>query len=136
MLLGPGAHLPSRDRVSGLSGWHIIYAKWNSDGICKKIHRISLKTRKDRILQSWPLEKKLLNLSIMLRIHEIYYRISFAKTHGFEHLVVLFEWSTLKSSIFAIFLWKPLNFFINRFRIWFDINNVSSVMLKNGPHSR
>ena len=47
--------------------------------------------------------KKLLKLTIIIRIHEIYYRISYTKNRGFENLVVFFEWSTLKSSMFANF---------------------------------
>ena len=85
---------------------------------------------------NYQLEKKtLLNLSIILRIHHIYYRISYTKNHGFENLVVFFEWSTLKSSVFANFWWKSFLFFINLFRIRFDINTVASTMLKNGPAS-
>ena len=124
---------------SGIYGCNIIYVKWNSEAICKKIYEFSSKIRKDRGLQSWllwVLEKKLLKSSIIIRIHQIYYRISCTKNQGFENLVVFFEWSTLKSSIFANFWWKSIYFFINRFRIWFDINNVAVAKPKNGPRSR
>ena len=38
--------------MSGISGWHIIYAKSNSEAICKKIYLFSSKIRKDKGLQS------------------------------------------------------------------------------------
>ena len=39
-------------RISVISGWHIIYAKSNSEAICKKIYLFSAKIRKDGGLQS------------------------------------------------------------------------------------
>ena len=54
----------------------IIYVKSNSEAIYKKIYGFSSKIRKDRGLQSWLLEKKLLKSSIIIRMHQIYYWIS------------------------------------------------------------
>ena len=65
--------------------WHIIYVKSNSEEVYKKIYWFSSKIRKDRGLQSWllwVLGKKLLKSSIIIRIHEIYYRISYTKNQG------------------------------------------------------
>ena len=64
----------------------------------------SIKNRKDRRLQSWPLEKRLLNFQKL----DILYGKSYSKFDGFWrlslNLVFFFESSTLKSSIFSIFL--------------------------------
>ena len=38
--------------ISVISDWRIIYAKSNSEAICKKIYGFSSKIRKDRGLQS------------------------------------------------------------------------------------
>ena len=98
----------TRDRVSGRSGRCIIYAKWNSEEVYLKNYRLSSKIRKDRRLQSWQLEKKLLNFPN----REFLYRKSYSKFDAFWglsiNLVVFFEWSTLKPSIFVNFWWKSI----------------------------
>ena len=72
----------------------------------------------------WVLEKKLLKSSIIIRIHQIYYRISYTKIQSFENLVVFSSgqlWSPLSLRIF-----DENPFFTNRYRISFGINNIAS----------
>ena len=113
------------------SGCHIIYVKSNSKEVYFWQKWFSSKIRQDRRLQSWPLEKKLLNF----QNRDFLYRKSYSKFDAFWglsiNLVFFFEWSTLKSSIFANFWWKLIYFFTNRSRISFGINNVSLWKARN-----
>ena len=61
-------------------------------------------------MYNYQLEKKtLLNLSIILRIHQIYYRISYTTNHGFGNLVVFFRVVNFEVFYLCEFLMK-INF--------------------------
>ena len=56
--------------------------------------------------------KKLLILSIILRIHQIYYRISYTKNHGLGNLVVFFRVVNFEVFYLCEFLMKSNIFFL------------------------
>ena len=111
-------------------GWHIIYVKSNSEEVCKKYIDFPQKFAK---IEDFKVDhsKKLLNFQNT----GFLYRKSYSKFDGFWWLsmilVVFFDWSNLKSSIFANFWWKSIIFFTNPFRNPFGINNISSTKSRN-----
>ena len=70
-------------RVSGLSGWDIIYAKSNSKEFLFWKYRFSSKIHKDRRLQSWRLEK-----TTKFPKPWIFYRKSYSKFDAFWGLSI------------------------------------------------
>ena len=69
---------------------HIIYVKSNSKAVYKKQKGFPSKFAKieDLKVDYMYSKQNVLNLSIILRIHQLYYRISYTKNHGFGNLVV------------------------------------------------
>ena len=80
---------------------------------------------------SFFLKSRKFQLEFLLKI--LRFRNFWKFSWKFSKIVIEKFWHPKNIFFDRIFLWKSIIFFINPFRIWFDINNVASGMLKSGP---